>query len=280
MNYTLFKKINYEQETVEKKNLIKSLIATIHSQMSELGHVYINHSENINSEKIDLVFSVGGDGSMMHSINSFIEHDPIYIGINAGNLGFLTAYDPNDVFNGKVFQDLEKNKRIELRSLIECHFNDTIKTAANELAIYPKEINQIIDFSMEIENNNSNIFRRAGTYLANALLLSTPIGSTAYTKNVGGAIVDPNSYTIQFALVASMNSGTHPILFNEGTKIKIIANRPLDVFVDGIKSFELLKGDFFYANVFDQKAQFLLPPDWNYFNILSKKLLWNNGKEI
>lgn len=279
MNYTIFRKINFHEESVSKQNMINAVMATIKANMNKVKATYID-PENKFNRNIDVVFSVGGDGSMMHSVNYFIPHSPIYIGINAGNVGFLTAYEPNDVFEGRIFDDLFCNKRIEDRFLIEYSFKDNTKVSANEIAIYPLEINQTIDFSMEIENNNSNIFRRAGTYQANALLLSTPIGSTAYNRNVGGAIIDPNVKAIQFALVASMNSGTSPIVFDGNTKIKIIANKPFAIYSDGIKIHEVAIGEYLMAYVREGAAKFLLPENWNYFNSLSKKLHWNNGKSI
>lgn len=279
MNYTIIKKVNFYDEEIKKQTLINAVIATIKMFMSEKSHTFIDESE-LEGNNLDFVFSIGGDGTMMHSVNSLVGFDPLFIGINAGNVGFLTAYEPSDIFNGQVFEDLFSHARIEKRSLVEYQFQDKIILSANEIALYPPKINQVVDFSMEIQNNQCEKFRPAGDYQANTLLLSSPMGSTAYNKNAGGAIIDPNMNAIQFTLVAPTLEGTHPVVFGEETLLKVIANRDLVILSDGMETTKLKKGDFFLAKVAKSKARLLLPEEWNFFSLLAKKLHWNNGKTI
>lgn len=176
MFYTIEKKINYNNEKVEKQYLIDAIIATIKMFMSNEGHTYIEDSEKI--EHLDYVFSVGGDGTMMHTVSKYINKSPIYIGINAGNVGFLTPYEVEDVFNGVLFQDIFKEeRRVEDRSLIQYDINGETFNTVNEIAINPPEINQMIDFSMEVDHSYTGTFRKAGQYSANTLLLSTAMGN-------------------------------------------------------------------------------------------------------
>lgn len=105
-------------------------------------------------------------------------------------------------------------------------------------------------------------------------------GSTAYNKNAGGAILEPNMSAMQFTLIAPTLLGSRPIIFNEQSRIKIIANGRLDIWNDGNKSSQLNQGDCFIVSIHKNKAKIMLPDDWNYFNFLSKKLHWNNGQNI
>lgn len=276
MKYKIIKKINYENEIHEKQIYIDNMIKYIIEKMSTLGCQDSNNED----DEVSIVFSIGGDGTMMHTINSFVHKDPVFIGINAGNVGFLTAYNCEDVYNDQLFDSIMNKPRIETRSLVECLYKNHSYTATNEISLNPDEINQVVEFSVEIENNHDNIFRRAGTYKANTLLLSTPMGSSAYNKNAGGAIVDHNMNSVQFTLVASMYSGTHPVLFNENSLLKIIAEKPFNIYVDGIRKEKIEKGDFIYVKVHNKKARILLPDSWNQFHVMAKKLHWNNGNEF
>lgn len=279
MFYAIEKKINYNEEKVEKQLLINSIISTIKMFMSEKGHTYIEKFSD--TEHLDYVFSVGGDGTMMHTVSKYINYSPVYVGINAGNVGFLTPYEVEDVFNGVIFKDIfSGDSRVEDRSLIQYEVNGEIFTAVNEIAINPPEINQMVDFSMEVDHTYTGKFRKAGQYSANTLLLSTAMGSTAYNKNAGGAILEPNMSAMQFTLIAPTLLGSRPIIFNEQSRIKIIANNRLDIWNDGNKSSLLDSGDSFIVSIHKHKAKIMLPENWNYFNFLSKKLHWNNGQNI
>mgnify|MGYP002515178168 CR=1 FL=1 len=279
MLYTIERKINYNTEKAEKQSLIKAIIATIKMFMSENGHTYVEPDNDI--ETLDYVFSVGGDGTMMHAISKYISYSPVYIGINAGNVGFLTPYEISAVFDGSIFENIfSPQNRVEDRSLIQYEINNETFTAVNEIAINPPEINQMIDFSMEVDHSFTGTFRKAGRYSANTLLLSTAMGSTAYNKNAGGAIVEPNMSAMQFTLIAPTLLGSRPIIFNEQSRIKIIANNRLDIWNDGNKSSQINIGDTFIVTIHKNKAKIMLPDAWNYFNFLSKKLHWNNGQDI
>lgn len=288
MKYIVEKKLNYHVEGEEKRNHIDLVISKIHEKMKENGV-----AESKNGEHNDLIFSVGGDGTMLHSIGKHIQayyndpkinvKAPLFIGINAGNVGFLTPYETSHVLDGTVFNDLFRNSepRSEERALIKYETQDgKVFTVVNELAINPTAINDLVEFSMEVEHFGNGIFKKSGKYSANTLLLSTPMGSTAYNKNAGGAIIDPNTRSIQFTLVAPMLLGNRPIVFGEKTKIKIVAEKTIDIWADGQNTTRLEKGESIIVSLEDISANILLPEDWNYFSFLTKKLHWNNGKEL
>ena len=83
-----------------------------------------------------------------------------------------------------------------------------------------------------------------------------------------------------FTVIAHTLIGSRTIIFNEQSRIKIIANNRLDIWNDGNKSSQINIGDTFIVTIHKNKAKIMLPDAWNYFNFLSKKLHWNNGQDI
>ena len=282
--YAIGNKLNYNDESPEKQAHIDNLINIIHERMRESGCQF--NEDPYNEKNVSLFFSIGGDGTMLHSIGknitSHFENSPIFVGVNAGNVGFLTPYEASNVLDGSLFDDIfSEDSRIEKRSLIRYDLSDgTNFTAVNELAINPTKINDMVNFSMFVDHIGDGTFRPSGHYSANTLLLSTPMGSTAYNKNAGGAIIDPNTSSIQFTLIAPTLLGNRPVVFNNNAKIKIVANNTIDIWNDGQQTTRLEKGDFIIVSVKEIAARILLPKDWNYFSFLSKKLYWNNGQDI
>lgn len=275
MNYKINTKINYSSETKEKQNLVDFIENKINEVMIGKG---IKQSASTDSH-IDYVFSIGGDGTMLHAMHENIDKDSLVIGINAGNVGFLTPYDVSDVLNGNLFSFLDNTpSRIETRAILEYEFDGKKFGAVNEYAFTAHHPNNVISFSVESENHG--IISKAGFYKANTLLLSTPSGSTAYNMNAGGAIIDPYMRAIQMLMIAPTVLGNRPLIFNENATLHVAFNTDIEIFADGIHSSTIPANKKISIRLMKKESKILLPMNWNFYSILSKKLHWNNGLDV
>ena len=278
-NFKICKKINYETETEEKKLQVDFLTNYIRQKLTE--HSFV---ESIPSDKkIDYVFSIGGDGTMLHTMRNYVSKKSVIIGINAGNVGFLTPYNMEDILSSDVFSliDENKNPRIEKRSILSHQFFSKKGYAVNDYAFTPEGPNDVLDFSIEIEHKG--LISKAGHYRANALVLSGPSGSTAYNMNTGGAIVDPVVKCMQMVMVAPTTLGTRPLIISNQSIIHVKTYNKTKFFSDGVLVEEIdpkEKNSIFSVSLMKKEANILVPQDWNFFSVLSKKLHWNNGKDI
>lgn len=268
-------KINFKDEGIAKQNMITSVCEHIRSIMLKNDY----KEASINDEKIGYIFSVGGDGTMMHTMNNFLKKEAVIIGINAGNVGFLTPYTIDDVFNGEVFKFLtDNNPRIEGRSLIQYEFNGKTVKAVNEYAFVGSDSNLVIDYSIETRVNNHN--SRAGHYRANNLLISGPCGSTAYNMNAGGTILEPSIKAMQIFMIAPTAMGIRPMIFPEQVELIIRFKSNARIFTDGIETDSVKIGDAIVVSMLKEEAKILLPESWNFYSALSEKLHWNNGQKV
>ena len=274
-NFRICPKLNYSTETKEKQESVDNVIAHIRGKMLAAGFEEANGKE----KQIDWVFSIGGDGTMLHSMRSHLYKGSTVIGVNAGNVGFLTPYSLEDIFASDVVS-LTENPRIEKRSILTHTLGDEKGYAVNDYAIKGINPNDMIDFSVEIEHRD--LVSRAGHYRADALVLSGPCGSTAYNMNAGGSIIDPVVKCMQMVMVAPTTIGTRPLIISKNSKIHVKVTSACKVFADGILLNELPKnnGTVVTISLKLRESNILVPQDWNFFSVLAKKLHWNNGKEV
>jgi NAD+ kinase len=275
-NFRICPKLNYATETKEKQLSVDNVITHIREKMLTAGYV-----EAIGKEKqIDWVFSIGGDGTMLHSMRSHLYKGSTVIGVNAGNVGFLTPYSLDDIFASDIISLIENNPRIEKRSILSHHLSDSKGYAVNDYAIKGINPNDMIDFSIEIEHRD--LVSRAGHYRADSVIISGPCGSTAYSMNAGGSIIDPVVKCMQMVMVAPTTIGTRPLIISKNSRIHIKILSAAKIFADGILINQLSKNSGLTMTVTLKlrESNILVPQDWNFFSTLAKKLHWNNGKDV
>lgn len=175
-------------------------------------------------ENPDVVFSFGGDGTMLSSIHRYIDQLETvkFIGINTGRLGFFTDFDKDEL---PMICEMLKNNEFEINqfNILEYTLINEQTTfkgyAVNELAIINPVHTQNID--VYINDEQFETFRGTG------LLVSPPTGSTAYNKSLGGSVIDPNIKAIQLTEIAPINnrvfkSLASPLVLSEQSKIELI----------------------------------------------------------
>lgn len=150
------------------------------------------------SENPDYVISFGGDGTFLDAVQIY-GYGPIYIPVNMGTLGFYSSWGKNGLEN--MVNDLKDNSMTYAPTLeIEIFSNEKSRKyyCLNEMTLINPVNTQILDVfinGMEIEK-----FRGTG------ICVSTPTGSTAYNKSLGGAILSPTKRLFQLTHIAAINN--------------------------------------------------------------------------
>lgn len=152
----------------------------------------------------DLVISVGGDGTMLLSVHQYIDKNVKFVGVHTGTLGFFTDYQKDEV--EELVKAIKADQyKITPRHLLEVKvFHDQSQErylALNEMRIDHGYTTQVID--VYIDNELLEVFR------GNGLCVSTPSGSTAYNKSIGGAVIYPGSPLMQLTEVAAIQHNAY-----------------------------------------------------------------------
>lgn len=156
-------------------------------------------------EEPDLVISVGGDGTFLEAFHRYVHRikTTAFIGVHTGHLGFYADWTPDEV-ERLVIEIAKTPLQIVEYPLLEVtiHFSDgarsTTTLALNEATI--KTAAGSVVFDVQIRGEHFETFRGDG------LCISTPSGSTAYNKSLGGGIIHPSIEAIQMTEIASINN--------------------------------------------------------------------------
>lgn len=217
----------------------------------------------------DIVFSFGGDGTMLGAIHKYQDYlDSVkFVGINTGRLGFFTDFKIEELDN-VIKMICEENYRVNSYNLLEytLRSKDYVLTglAVNDIAITNPIHTQIIE--VYINDKHFETFRGTG------LLISPPTGSTAYNKSLGGSIIDPHIKAIQLTEFAPINNRvirnlSSPLVLSDKSKInlKFEENENIYISVDGkfLAFNHLTQVD---AKLSDKTVKFIEKVDTEFFD--------------
>ncbi|NVY96805.1 NAD kinase [Lactobacillus sp. DCY120] len=158
----------------------------------------------ISEEYPDLVITVGGDGTFLSAFHRFsnqLDH-LLFIGIHTGHLGFYTDWQDNEL-DDLVRLIVQNQKKIIRFPLLDVKVSYTNGHQSHFLSLNEsiiKRVSQTMRADVLIDGHKFERFRGDG------ISMSTPTGSTAYSKSIGGAIVDPSLEVMQFNEVAPINN--------------------------------------------------------------------------
>jgi NAD+ kinase len=244
---------------------------------SKLLNLLIEKKFNIVDDKPDLVIAIGGDGSCLRSIKHMVfNSDVLYVGVNAGTLGFLQEVKIEDL---ESFVDSLNNCDYKIEEVgiqeTEIHIDNNVHHyySLNEIVIREKDLNTAI---LEIKIDDAKIER----YIGDGILISTSIGSTAYNLSFGGSIVYNTLHTLQITPIAPLNNKSYRNLLNsviipENTEIKIIPSKKnLLVSIDGDNKI-LEDVDMIKTYVKNKRIKFLRLQNYNFYEKLNEKFLSN-----
>ena len=183
----------------------------------------LNLKKNINPfsiNKVDVLFSIGGDGTLLRAIPIVKDTKVPVLGINTGQLGFLTSVNKESLIKG-LDMFFEKKYTLIERTLIELKTTPEISDivsfpyALNEITINRKNSTSMLSIKTTIDK------KLLTTYWSDGLIISTPTGSTGYSLSSGGPIISPDSNVFVLNPIAPHNIGVRPLIVPDLSNIEI-----------------------------------------------------------
>ena len=261
-----------------KENDIKFEI-DINSQISKSALKSINIDDgNIKyftelNDSYDFAISVGGDGTILKSVEKIGRLSIPIIGLNTGRLGFL-ANSTIQIID-TVLEKLKNNEfNISERSIIKAEFEGCEKYALNEITLSRKNTTSLITIETKLNNQYLN------TYWADGLIISTPTGSTGYSLSCGGPIIMPDAKNLVVTPISPHNLNARPLVISDDKKIEISVNgRESEYFISFDSKIYSVSIN---SIVKIEKASYCLKmvefEDDSYLNTLREKLMWGKDK--
>lgn len=231
---------------------------------------------NINAFSFAIVF--GGDGTMVSVCREIAGIVPI-LGVNLGNLGFITDV-PATTTTNEIIDILEKGKyTYETRSLLLCEINHHNPSDLSAHIHKGRALNDVVisrntgrSLEFEVEINGKFAYRCRG----DGVITATPTGSTAYAMSAGGSIIEPTSEVIEIIPMFPQTLSHRPLIISNESTVKItLTFGTADVFYDGIGLHgDLRPGDAIEITKFHRQASLIHPKQYDFYNTLREKLSW------
>jgi NAD+ kinase len=220
----------------------------------------------------DMLIAIGGDGAMLKAARVGAPYGVPVLGVNMGRLGFLTEVAQPDEWETHLARVLKGDYWIETRMMvhvqIEQHTEHGVRVwqqgdALNDVVISGSGVGKMIQLNLHIDGNWTT------TYNADALIIATPTGSTAYALAVGGPILPPDIHNILIVPSAPHLSMERPIVLSEGSQVAVRiapANRhEIVAVVDGINLGAIPEGAEVRISACDYSSHFVRLRERNYF---------------
>lgn len=225
------------------------------------------------SEKPDLIFSVGGDGTFLETIIKVKDSGIPIAGVNTGRMGFLANIYSDEI--GKSVDMLKKGEyEIIERCLLKLNrplnlFESSNSFALNEITIQKSDLS-MITISVYINETYLN------TYWSDGLIVSTATGSTAYNLSAGGPILTPDDESIIISPIAPHNLTIRPIVVPGESRLKmIVEGRSLEYLATvDFRSKKVPFGEEVHIVRSDEKIRTVMMKSRDFYSTLRNKLMW------
>jgi len=252
------------------KRYIKAVLKNLEKAAVENGFsliLYDGDKEKI--KECDFVIAAGGDGTFLWAGSIIYDFDIPLLGINLGGLGFLTDIRKEEIKS--VFKDLKsKNYTIQERFFLKANCNGEENIALNDVVFSSTDI-RVID--LEIYIDDSFVTQLSG----DGLIIATPTGSTAYSLSSGGPILKPDTEAIVITPISPHTLTFRPLVIDKEARILIKTKEKCRFVCDGQRLFTLDSDEEVSIEKNVNPLKVIKFEDWDYFDILRKKLNWGNG---
>ena len=230
----------------------------------------LEHKEFV--KKVDIVVVFGGDGTLLNAARKYLNYDIPILGINMGNVGFLTDIS-TDNFEKTIKEVLDGNYKIEERNLVSAKFGNNHLYGLNEVVIHSGAYAQLMRYRLNV--NDKVVYEQR----SDGLIIATPTGSTAYALSAGGPIIHPSLdvWTILPMLPQSLSSRPFVISSDEKVEMDLFdgPNENAKICVDGQDDIDIPYGEKILISKMEKTLKLVHPNDNDFFEACREKLGWS-----
>jgi len=258
-------KFLFLKEVFEKRD-VEVLLDSMSAKM--IGLIGIDFDEMCKIS--DFLVSLGGDGTLISLVRRSYKYHKKVLGINAGNLGFLTDVRLDDLeeFLDEYFNGIY---RVDERMMLRVKHNDKKYYAFNDVVVTKDALSSMVKIKVKANEEYLN------TYSGDGLIISTPTGSTAYNLSSGGPLVYPISKNFILTPICPHSLTQRPLVMPGEFEICISTDSKTAIVLDGQEMIQVNANDVVKITMAKDVGRLIHKKDRNYFDVLRDKLRWGES---
>ncbi len=218
---------------------------------------------------VDMVITVGGDGTIIHTAKAACKYDLPVLGINAGRIGFLAGLEQRDL---EQLVRLKTGEYItEERMFLEVDLDDKpLGVCLNDAVIAKATPEDLMDIHLQFDGD-------CVSYRADGVIVATPTGSTAYSMSAGGPVLDPSVESILLTPICPHSLLARTLLIHSDKALSVTVE-PMKsdhayLVIDGEKSIPITSASkITVRKAKDQKIKLIKLNNDSFYNVLSQKI--------
>jgi NAD+ kinase len=261
-------------ESCELTERVEALLRT-RGWQSWRGTVSDERSLRNQAGQLDILITLGGDGTIVRAVRALAETNVPVLGVNLGRLGFLAELEPGEIETGieRVCQgDFTVEQRLMLRTWVWRGDQLLLEAEAiNDVVVARGLVSRVVHLSVEVDG------RHVMTPAADGVIISTPTGSTAYCLAAGGPIVAPDLRCLTLTPVAAHLGIAHALVIPAERRLclRLVRGVSAMITVDGQVDLSLEPGDRVESTASEHTAKFVRfgGPGYFYETVL-RRLRW------
>ncbi|HNW91366.1 MAG TPA: NAD(+)/NADH kinase [bacterium] len=223
-------------------------------------------------EELDLVATLGGDGTLLIAARLLAGRDVPIFGINLGTLGFLTEINPAEVAD-ELASFRAGTAKVEARMLLTADWPGAPQpvTALNEVALVADNYPSMLNLTTAIDGEELSRLRGDG------LIIATPTGSTAHSLSAGGSVLEPSLETLLLTPVCPHTFSLRPLAVSAEHELSVAVADPSTgalVRCDGRVAGKLAAGETLTVRRAAGRVKIILSGRRSFFAVLKQKLGW------
>jgi len=229
---------------------------------------------------VDVLVSVGGDGTMLRAVRSLNGANIPIVGVNLGMLGYLANVEQESILDalsawhaGKLGVDFHFDDRMLLEVNIWTKgARKASVLALNEVVIEKKEAGHTVRLGVDIDKAPFT------TYAADGLIIATPTGSTAYSMSARGPILSPRLRALLMTPVSPHMLFDRSMVLDpsEAVRVEVLGHREVNVATDGGLVHSLRPGDVIEIRAANEVARFMRFEEQRFHQVLKSKFGLND----
>jgi NAD+ kinase len=224
-------------------------------------------------EGTDLVFSVGGDGTILRAAQAVMPNSIPIVGINLGRLGFMTELSAEETMD-QLPVILDGKGTIDERGVLEASVESAGRGetsryfALNDIVIARGAMARLVNIEAFVDGMPLT------TYRADGVVVATATGCTGYALAAGGPILHPQSKEFVIVPIVPHLSYSFPMVLPQTavTRLTLAAPTPGIASIDGHTSIDMSCGDTVTVKQSSQTIQFIRVHDFTFYETLEKRL--------